>query len=266
MMEIQIIPKSSIPVLVKFPDGRESVIKFKGNSKVKFVLEIIRSSCLLLGGRLEQDDVVYDGETLENDENSRFYFIGGVLSVALPPIEYDSTSELSLESVKLSSKLSDIDFEMILKDQILSRDENLCVFCSSADSLVAAHIFNVKDSSDYAMMREFHLHTLYDIGNGITLCEDCHKLFDFDLCSVHVENNDNSNVFIVVAENVLQSSDEKVRLKWNYLNGKPVRIPNDPVELLRTWPLTSLFQYRESEFLLINSQRRKKDIAKKSLN
>jgi predicted restriction endonuclease len=181
------------------------------------------------------------------------------------PVNFDSASEMSIGSVKVSSTLSRGDFQTVFRNQVLSRDKNLCVFCGSIESLEAAHIFNVKDGGDessYAKLGKLHLHTLYDIGNGITLCYDCHKLFDWHLCSVHIEDDDSSKVFVVATDALLESSDENEKVKWNNLHGKLVNIPDDPLELSRNWPLASLFSYRESEFVSSNSERRQKNKGK----
>jgi len=178
------------------------------------------------------------------------------------PADFDSISDLSIGSVKVSSNLSRGEGQKIFRNQVLSRDKNICVFCRSTEYLEAAHIFNVKDGGNAEMMCKLDLNTLYDVDNGITLCHDCHQFFDWHLCSVHIEDNDNTKVSVIATDALLESSDEKVKSKWQNLHGKPLSFPDNLVQLTKRWPQASLFQYRESEFLSKNSERRKNNEGK----
>jgi len=51
--------------------------------------------------------------------------------------------------------------------QVLIRDHNTCRKCGGHRSLEAHHIYSVKSVPELA----------FDINNGITLCEECHKLY-----------------------------------------------------------------------------------------
>lgn len=48
---------------------------------------------------------------------------------------------------------------------IRNRDENRCVVCQSTDRIQAHHIFR----------RSLYPYGWYDLGNGISLCHDCHR-------------------------------------------------------------------------------------------
>lgn len=51
------------------------------------------------------------------------------------------------------------------KQNVLSRDNYICQRCGSKDNLVAHHI------KPFAVNKELR----FDINNGITLCQNCHK-------------------------------------------------------------------------------------------
>jgi 5-methylcytosine-specific restriction endonuclease McrA len=51
--------------------------------------------------------------------------------------------------------------------QVLIRDKNTCRRCGGHHCLEAHHIYSVKSVPELA----------FDVNNGVTLCEDCHKLY-----------------------------------------------------------------------------------------
>lgn len=50
-------------------------------------------------------------------------------------------------------------------EYIKNRDEHRCIFCKCKENLHAHHVIPVSNNKRY----------MYDTGNGITLCEECHK-------------------------------------------------------------------------------------------
>ncbi len=137
--------------------------------------------------------------------------------------------------------------------RVLTRDGCCCVFCGDIKkaNLKAAHIFDIfraKDipPNDENFLHQYEIIDLYDTENGITLCSECHDVFDALLCCVKVvKQNDVISHQIVVA-NALKASPEFTE-KWTRLDGSNVQVPT--AELLRKkWPSPELFQFRESKY------------------
>jgi hypothetical protein len=138
--------------------------------------------------------------------------------------------------------------------RVLTRDGSCCVFCGDTKkaNLKAAHIFDIFRANDIPPEEENFLHQfeiidLYDTENGITLCNECHNVFDALLCCVKVEfqNDEVINHKIVVA-NALKKSLEFSE-KWTKLDGASVKVPTMQL-LRRRWPSPELFQFRENKY------------------
>ncbi len=138
--------------------------------------------------------------------------------------------------------------------RVLTRDDCCCVFCGDTKkaNLTAAHIFDMFRAEDIppndeTFLQQYEIIDLYDTENGITLCSECHDVFDALLCCVKVEiqNVDVISHKIVVA-NALKASPEFTE-KWTRLDGGNVRVPT--VGFLRKkWPSPEVFQFRENKY------------------
>jgi hypothetical protein len=138
--------------------------------------------------------------------------------------------------------------------RVLTRDGCSCVFCKSSVKahLKAAHIFDVFRAEDIPnedtdFLQQYEILDLYDTSNGITLCSECHDVFDALLCciKVTVQNGVVISHKIVVA-NAVKSSPEFTE-KWSRLDGADVTVPTKSI-LLKHWPPAELFLFREAKY------------------
>ena len=171
-------------------------------------------------------------------------------------VELDTISDVSMGSAKSNQD----EFQQLFSEQVLARDENMCVFCCSNQQLQATHIYNKNDikfeNNIDDLLKGLKLFTVYDMHNGITLCYDCHQQFECHLCSTHVDStNTINNVTIVVSNSLLLSENKIEREKWQQLNNQSIHVPNDCEIRDRTWPSLRVFKYREYIYDLQNSLR-----------
>mmetsp|Transcript_19162 Transcript_19162/g.26393 ORF Transcript_19162/g.26393 Transcript_19162/m.26393 type:complete len:105 (+) Transcript_19162:231-545(+) len=82
--------------------------------------------------------------------------------------------------------------------RVLTRDGSICVFCNNKRKaeLKAAHLFDIfraKDipKNDPDFLQQYEITELYDTSNGITLCSECHDVFDALLCCVQLRRDKN---------------------------------------------------------------------------
>lgn len=138
--------------------------------------------------------------------------------------------------------------------RVLTRDCSACVFCNNnrTADLKAAHLFDIfraednipENDPDFLHQYE-DITDLYDTCNGITLCSECHDVFDALLCCVEVRRSEDGAItdhIITVANALLHSPEFKE--KWTALNGAMVRVPSRP----RSWPPSLLFKFREDKY------------------
>lgn len=137
--------------------------------------------------------------------------------------------------------------------RVLTRDGCCCVFCGNCVKahLKAAHIFDVFRAADIPdedadFLQQYEILDLYDTSNGITLCSECHNVFDALLCCVKVMVEDDVTSHKIVVANALKSSPEFAE-KWSQLDGADVRVPTKPT-LLKHWPPAELFLFREAKY------------------
>lgn len=151
--------------------------------------------------------------------------------------------------------------------RVLTRDGSCCVFCgvNNKAHLGAAHIFDVFRAedipdNDVTFLQQYEIIDLYDTSNGITLCNECHNVFDALLCCVRVEERDSIVTHKIVVATALKDSPEFAD-KWTALDGADVRVPMKPL-LLKHWPPQELFQFRELKFdeYAVKRQQLKQDL------
>ena len=137
--------------------------------------------------------------------------------------------------------------------RVLTRDGCSCVFCGNCVKahLKAAHIFDVFRAADIPdddvdFLQHHKILNLYDTSNGITLCSECHDVFDALLCCVKVVVEDDVMSHKIVVANALKSSPEFTE-KWSQLDGADVRVPTEPLRL-KHWPPIELFLFREAKY------------------
>jgi len=65
------------------------------------------------------------------------------------------------------------------REKVLKRDGYCCIYCHSDKFLHAAHIISLHDG----LIKGYALEQLYADDNGITLCKDCHYLYDWAINS-----------------------------------------------------------------------------------
>lgn len=170
-----------------------------------------------------------------------------------PPCDDNSSSKVSVVSDLTNHSRGSV--QSNFHQRVLTRDCSCCVFCGDQVKahLFAAHIFDVFRAADIpiedaAFLQQFEILDLYDTSNGITLCSECHDVFDALLCCVQVECDSNGaaiNHKIVVA-NALKSSGEFAE-KWSRLDGASVRVPTTPL-MLKHWPPAELFKFRKDKY------------------
>ena len=61
------------------------------------------------------------------------------------------------------------------KKKVLKRDGYHCIYCHLDKFLHATHIISLHDG----LAKGYTLEQLYDTDNGVTLCKDCHYLYDW---------------------------------------------------------------------------------------
>jgi hypothetical protein len=144
------------------------------------------------------------------------------------------------------------------RERLLVRD-TCCVFCGNTQiaELQAAHIFDVFRGDDNLADAGYHsnflfqygITNLYDTGNGMILCSECHDVFDAILCCVVVEYDGPSGstaVYKLAVAEALKGSPEFSE-KWTKLDNSLVRVPTNPI-LRNSWPPDVLFKFRETKY------------------
>jgi hypothetical protein len=164
-----------------------------------------------------------------------------------------------------SDRRSDSSSQQLFSQLVVGRDK-MCVFCQSKLNLEAAHIFDVKlakAENSMTMMESLKLSSLYETWNGLTLCHDCHKYFDWHLCSVHMSvENEPTSVEIVITDALKLCSDDEICRKWVKLDKMPVVVPTDADVIMRKWPTAQLFQFRYDNYEEANAKRRADNFGK----
>ena len=156
------------------------------------------------------------------------------------------------------------------RERLLVRD-TCCVFCGNTQiaELQAAHIFDVFRGDDNLADAGYHsnflfqygITNLYDTGNGMILCSECHDVFDAMLCCVVVEYDGASGstaVYKLAVAEALKGSPAFSE-KWTKLDGSLVRVPTNPI-LRYSWPPDVLFKFRETKYNENTSKRHEKAI------
>jgi hypothetical protein len=88
---------------------------------------------------------------------------------------------------------------------------------------------------------------IYDTLNGITLCRGCHLAFYALLCCVKVSiGPDGATDHVIEVANALKLCPD-YSTKWSQLDGAKLRLPTNPVLLMR-WPPIALFQFRKEKY------------------
>ena len=109
------------------------------------------------------------------------------------------------------------------------------------------------------LWNKFEILTEYCVQNGLTLCMDCHNLFDALLCYVEVNENESGLITceLVVADCVIL--DDGLKKKWLRLNHTQIRLPEDPRKM-KLWPTKQVLQFRKEKFLEYSNQRHNETI------
>ena len=89
----------------------------------------------------------------------------------------------------------------------------------------------------------------YETMNGLTLCIECHQMFDAHLCYVAVTKAKKGprRLKLKVADAVLTMDDERKRTRWGNLDGRLI-IPPARIELAGMFPTPDLLNYRKELF------------------
>eukprot|EP01036_Dinobryon_divergens_P036466 gene36466-47485_t len=150
------------------------------------------------------------------------------------PCDDNVSSVVAISEVTNNSNSSRGSVQGNFHQRVLTRDNSTCVFCSNKRTaeLKAAHLFDIfraKDipENDPAFLHQYGITDLYDTSNGITLCSECHDVFDALLCCVW--------------------SSPAFQCKWTALNGAQVAVPSKRL-MLKNWPPPMLFKFREDKF------------------
>ena len=135
---------------------------------------------------------------------------------------------------------------------VLDRDSFTCLFCGERNkySLQAAHIVGVHDpvTIDDDFKCKYRLAGLYATTNGLTLCIECHRMFDAHLCYVAVEMaGEVPRLTLKVADAVLTSTNTRMVNRWAALNGRPI-LPPTSVHYADMFPRPELLNYRKELF------------------
>ena len=135
---------------------------------------------------------------------------------------------------------------------VLDRDSYGCLFCGETNSycLQAAHIVGVNDrvTINEEFKNRYRFRSLYETTNGLTLCIECHLMFDAHLCYVAVEMvEEGPRLTLKVADAVLTSINERMASRWNALNRRPIPRPTR-VQSADMFPRPELLNYRKEKF------------------
>lgn len=193
---------------------------------------------------------------VSNDKSLQSYLMVSIEqeSPTKPPCD-DNASTKQSSAVSGLTNHSRGSVQGSFHQRVLTRDGSCCVFCGDRVKahLFAAHIFDMFRAADIPdedaeFLLQYEILDLYDTSNGITLCGECHDVFDALLCCVKVEFDSEGAVTShrIVVANALKSSAEFAG-KWSKLDGASVRVPTKPI-LLKHWPPAELFQFRETKY------------------
>jgi hypothetical protein len=167
----------------------------------------------------------------------------------------DNVSSVAISEVTNNSNSSRGSVQGNFHQRVLTRDNSTCVFCSNKRTaeLKAAHLFDIfraKDipENDPDFLHQYGITDLYDTSNGITLCSECHDVFDALLCCVEVRMSEDGSItdHIIIVANALLSSPA-FQCKWTALNGAQVAVPSKRL-MLKNWPPPMLLKFREDKF------------------
>lgn len=162
---------------------------------------------------------------------------------AKPP-SYDDMDDVSIIS-GLTSNSGGTTVEDYFRQRVLARDQCCCVFCGDTvkANLQAAHVYDadIPDDPNF-LLEQYGILDFYDTDNGLTLCNQCHKVFDALLCCVRVLSDGIVDKHVIVVADALKAAP-----KWTQLDGAAVRLPAK--ELMTRWPPAALFAFREAKFM-----------------
>jgi hypothetical protein len=131
----------------------------------------------------------------------------------------------------------------------------MCVFCAATENLEAAHLLpNETDLTEEEFIKwckRCKVAGLMDLANGITLCRDCHTQFDHFFVGV-----DPATMSLEVSNALSRSAVEKVRSKWERLQGKRV----SPRSEMGKWPSKESFRDKFIEFKKQTKERQAKNM------
>lgn len=191
---------------------------------------------------------------VSNDRSLQSYIMVSIeeTSPTKPPCDDDGSSKRSSVVSGLTNQ-SRGSVQGNFHQRVLTRDMSRCVFCDDCVKahLKAAHIFDVFRAADIPdgdaeFLQQYEITDLYETTNGITLCGECHDVFDSLLCCVKVVSDGEGTGYKIVVANALKASAEFTK-KWSRLDGADVRVPTKPF-LLKLWPPAELFLFREGKY------------------
>ena len=188
---------------------------------------------------LEPPNCTWNGRILIDQDNFKNYTSNSCASniyihANVSPTGSPGQKDDQIIAPSTSSKCSDRSGQGDFRERVHRRDEKKCVFCGSTkEPLFAAHIVENMHRDNIDLVNRYELTGINDSVNGITLCFNCHDVFDNGLATV-----DPSTGKLVATEALLAHEPEK----WSSLNGSAVTITSE-----RHWPYKSLWQYRFDE-------------------
>lgn len=186
---------------------------------------------------------------VSTDETVQSYIVVSIedASPTKPPCDDDVSVNKSSVISALSSQSRSIG-QANFRQRVLKRDSQQCVFCDVRVTahLQAAHIIDVFRAVGGESLEQYGLHDMYDTQNGLTLCGECHLVFDAKLCCVKVEVDSQGAAtdHTILVANALKL-DRSFSAKWSRLDGAKVRVPHDQAGWIR-WPPAAVFQFRKN--------------------
>ena len=110
---------------------------------------------------------------------------------------FDDVSSLGSHGTSRGSNQGDF------REAVLSRDDSRCLLCSSDSNVEAAHIYPVS-ATRTTRFDACGIRSKYDTRNGLSLCSQCHVLFDSGYWFPRVETAEGAKAYVAHISDALR--------------------------------------------------------------
>jgi hypothetical protein len=162
----------------------------------------------------------------------------------------ESPKQSLSSSEKADSRKSNSHHQAAFRKHLLTRDRDMCRFCSYPGTVVACHIIDIKwvknsktsnsKLTPNDLLEKFGLTSVYYPANGMLLCPNCHKEFDDFEIGVTTEG-------VIICRDQTKPFNGKLLFEESEVKRAPLLFPTQ-----------SILKFRFDEHLRVNEDRAKR--------